>query len=266
MFSLSGAGDSNAPRDGNQEDKPLFLDGVKKADFRSFLNILSARHYEAVTAGNVVGKTNLLLTRFPLYPPMTKDEWIAALRLSHMWGFEIVRTKAIEMLEADATVNMIQKLKLANECQITKWVRPAYQYLLTRKEELKETEVPWLGVDFVQKVAKAREERTKLYLLRVLSCDLSLPLCPTCRQGTLKLDDFAKSSEPPQPGSGHQEASKTWTLRCSTSTVPGANHYSYSINSWTLEELMHLEYAKVSTYPLIKGDVERLIDRFLPIS
>ncbi len=86
--------------------KPLFLRGIKKADFRSFLNILSARHYEAVTAGNVVGKTNLLLTRyvnratsqvqhtvnfcahryrFPLYPPMTKDEWTAALRLSHMW-------------------------------------------------------------------------------------------------------------------------------------------------------------------------------------
>ncbi len=66
------------------------------------------------------------------------------------------------MLEADATVDMIQKLKLANECQITSWVLPAYRYLLTRNEELKETEVPWLGVDFVQKVAKAREDANEV--------------------------------------------------------------------------------------------------------
>jgi len=165
---------------------------------------------------------------------MTKDGWIAALRLSHMWGFEIVRTKAIEMLEADATVDMIQRLKLANEYQVTSWIRPAYQYLVTRDVELKETEVPWLGVEFVQKVTKAREERSKSYLLRVLSRDMSLPNCPSCGQGTLKLDDFTKSSELPQAGSGHQGASVKWTLRCSSYRHPSSSPK----RSWTLEELM----------------------------
>ncbi len=70
MFSLPGASDSNsdAPQDGDGDDKPLFLDGIKKEDFRSFLTVLSARHYEAVTTGKVAGKTSLLLTRCVNHP------------------------------------------------------------------------------------------------------------------------------------------------------------------------------------------------------
>jgi len=179
-----------------------------------------------------------------------------------MWGFESVRIKAIGALEADATVDMIERLKLANEFQITNWIRPAYQYLMTRVEELKEIEVPWLGDDFVQNVTKAREERRKLYLLRVLSRDLSLPRCPSCAHETLKLNDFTKSSDHPQAGSGHRGSSMKWTLQCGGQYH--RNTYPLMRYSWTFEELVHVEYAKTSTNPLMGEDVDRLIDLFFP--
>jgi len=234
----------NTPQDGDQEGKPLFLDGIKKNDFRSFLQILSARHNEAVTAGGVTGKTSLLLTRSPLYPFMTTDAWISALHLSHMWGFENVRTKVIQVIEANATVGMIQRLKLANDFQITSWIRPAYQFLMTRNEELNLFEVPWLGVEFVQKVTKAREERTRLFLLRVLSRGIPLPPCPTYGQGALQLEDFPKSPQQPQAVSGRQLEgdSANWTLQCRKRE----NHPTGSVQvvkySWTPEELMRVEY------------------------
>lgn len=64
MFKLPGVGDQQAPQDGDRDDKPLFLDGIKKSDFRAFLTVLCAHHYETVTAGKAAGATNLLLTRF----------------------------------------------------------------------------------------------------------------------------------------------------------------------------------------------------------
>lgn len=201
---------------------------------------------------------------------MTNEEWIATLRLSHMWGFESVRNKSIEMLEGYATVGMIQRLKLANEFEITSWIRPAYQYLMTRAEDLKVSDVPWLGPDFVQRVTKAREERTKLFLLRILSRDIVIPQCPTCRKGLLKLDDSMKPSGP-QAGPSQLDSVK-WTFRCNDLTSPLHGRLSVFNNvplkaSWTLEELV-LSASLCTQEPvnsLMKKDVGRLIDTFLPV-
>ncbi len=83
-------------------------------------------------------------SRFRGHPSMSNSCWISALRLSHIWGFAIVRAKVIAVLRG-STLGMIQRLNLANEFQITEWIRPAYQHLLTREESLKESDVPWLG-------------------------------------------------------------------------------------------------------------------------
>jgi len=200
---------------------------------------------------------------------MTKEEWIAALRLSHMWGFHNVRVKAIEMLEGNAaSLDMIERLKLANELHITQWIRPSYQHLMTRDRELKLDEVPWLGPDFVRKVTKAREERTKLFLLRVLGREV-IVLCPTCKKQSLQLKAgvLAPSPERTQPGpeaKAEPGDSVPWMLQC----VPASNHqyYYHQRGEWTLEELVRETYKGTSADSLMRADVDILVDKFLPIS
>ncbi len=64
MFSLPRVGDSDTPQDGDQDDKPLFLDGIKVEEFRSFLKVLSLCHHDAVVSGaEIAKKADLLLTR-----------------------------------------------------------------------------------------------------------------------------------------------------------------------------------------------------------
>lgn len=162
-----------------------------------------------------------------------------------------------------STLGMIQRLNLANEFQITEWIRPAYQHLLTREESLKESDVPWLGPEFVANVTKAREERLKLFILRVLGRNVSLPNCPTCGKETLKFEVLEKSREQLQAGSSpnqHGDSVK-WALRCEGSYH--SSYYSNGKHSWSLEELMEIEYNKTSA---LKQDVDRLIDEFIPIS
>ncbi len=83
--------------------------------------------------------------RFPLYDGLDKDRWIAVLRLSHMWSFDEVRAKAIEALDKDSTLGVLERLKFAHEFLIKDWVRPAYRLFLTRDEALTEEEVRGLG-------------------------------------------------------------------------------------------------------------------------
>ncbi|KLO04619.1 hypothetical protein SCHPADRAFT_809294, partial [Schizopora paradoxa] len=129
MFNLPISSDE--PPDGERDGAPLILEGIKKEDFRAFLSVLSSLHYESLQRGES--------------KRAAFKDWIAALRLSHMWDLENVRKKAIDVLEGDAMLGMLQRLELANEFQITTWIRPAYQYLLTRTEELNVTEVSWMG-------------------------------------------------------------------------------------------------------------------------
>ncbi|KLO04620.1 hypothetical protein SCHPADRAFT_896892 [Schizopora paradoxa] len=163
MFKFPVANDE--PADGERDSAPLVLDGIKKEDFRAFLSVLSSLHYESMTKSEQTEKNVFIIARLPLYKGLRKEDWIAALRLSHMWNLENVRKKAIEVLESDATLGMIQRLKLANEFQITNWIRPAHRYLVMRTEDLKLTEVPCVLVSLF----RSRPNRDALFPFSSLS-------------------------------------------------------------------------------------------------
>ncbi len=63
MFTLPTGVDGEESGEGRLESKPLYLEGVKKEDFRHFLVVLSALNYEGISSGKTRGKTNLLLSR-----------------------------------------------------------------------------------------------------------------------------------------------------------------------------------------------------------
>ncbi|KLO04673.1 hypothetical protein SCHPADRAFT_1003234 [Schizopora paradoxa] len=267
----------NEAPDGERDSAPLTLEGIKKEDFRAFLSVLSSLHYETVTKRGEARKGTFVIASLPLYEGLQKKDWIAALRLSHMWDVENVRKKSIKVLEGDATVDMLQKLKLANELQITSWVRPAYQYLLTRAEDTKSSEVDWLDLDFTQRVARAREERTKLFLLRIWSQEIGIPVCPSCGEARLKLQESVRPKESsPKGESNRQVEPLKWYFKCNGSST-SLHLRNYVIQnrvsghilrgSWTVEELVDSVYksAHASVKSLMDKDVDLLIDRFLPM-
>jgi len=188
MFDLPKS--KNDVPDGERDNKPLVLEGIHKEDFRAFLTALSSLHQEAMTKDGGEGKPIFLVARLPLYHGLEKQHWIAVLRLAHMWGFDNVRKKAVEMLGKDSELsqNTLERLKLANEFFIDDWIRQACRELITRDKALSQEEAPWLGPDFLQNMAKAREERTKAFLARIISREVDVPNCPSCnREGTLRI-------------------------------------------------------------------------------
>jgi len=248
MFSLPTLDDSQA--DGERDSKPLYLEGISKDDFHAFLTVLSSLHYESVTKGVMKpGKATFIVAKFPLYDGLDKQRWVAVLRLSHMWSFDQVHTKAIEVLDNDCTLDVLERLQLAHEFLIRHWVRPAYRLLLTRDEALTEAEIPWLGPQFVASMTKAREERIKLFLLRVIGGEVPIPnCCLKCgRLGAMRVT-FTKLDT---------TVISTPTLRCLFS-CPGGD--------FTLEQVLRDSKNLRSKAPssVIDGDLDRLIDRFLP--
>jgi len=190
MFSLPQS-DNDLP-DGERDNKPLVLEGIRKDDFRAFLTVLSSLHYTSMAkdGGEDTVMLYVIIARIPLYKVLQRQDRVAVLHLAHMWGFENVRQTAIYVLERDAEVirNPLERLRLAHKFHIDDWVPQAYRELIIRLQSLSAEEVPWLSPDFVQNMAKAREERTKLFLARIISRDINAPTCPGCdSKGTLRL-------------------------------------------------------------------------------
>jgi len=163
-----------------------------------------------------------------------------------MWSFDEVRAKAIEALDKDSTLGVLERLKFAHEFLIKDWVRPAYRLFLTRDEALTEEEVPWLGSDFVAKVTKAREERIKLFFMRIISGEILTPnSCPKCgRQGSMRV--LLSTATP--------------TFSCVVGLCSGLG------TGFTLEQVLRdsKNWRQKASSSIIEGDLDRLIDRFLP--
>jgi len=247
MFSLPKS--DNEPPDGERNNKPLVLEGIQKDDFRTFLTVLSSLHYESVTKGGGEDKIIFVIARLPLYKGLEQKHWVSVLRLAHMWGFENVRKKAIEVLAKDAELsrNTLERLRLAHKFHIDDWVCPAYRELLTRDKPLLAEEVPWLGSDFVQSMAKAREERTKLFLARIISRDIDVPNCPHCNgEGFLRLNfdsDFPST--------------QSFYMRCSSGFCLRAKR------RYSLEQVMLQSTSSRAKVTLITGDLDAIISKFL---
>lgn len=85
------------------------------------------------------------------------DEWVAILRLAHMWKITEIRTLAIVNLERSISLPAIQKVELTHEFDIQDWYMSAYKALVKRSGALSVEEATQLGFEFAIKMAGARE-------------------------------------------------------------------------------------------------------------
>ncbi len=171
-----------------------------------------------------------------------------------MWGFDEVRIKAIQALHVDSTLDMLERLKLGHEFLLRDWARLAYRHLLTRDEELIQSEVPWLPSDFVANIALARRKRTEIFFLRVLGGEIPLPdRCLECGDpGTLRMS--FENEQTPLTSIPMGTIAK---LHCISPPCHGS--------SFTIEQVLRRS-KNVQTGKSVlvaEGDLDRLIDAFL---
>jgi len=123
--------------DGSSDDYPLRLDGITKDDFVPFLKAMFPR-------------------RFPMRESsLTADEWTSVLKLANMWSFDNLRGIAIKHL-AKLRLEPVQKIALAMDYHLPKWLVPALNRLAQREQPLGRDDLQRLGADVALKIAEVR--------------------------------------------------------------------------------------------------------------
>lgn len=123
------------------DERPIKLEGVRKADFRALLKLMYP------------------LPRFAP-PTFSEDEKVSILRLSTRWKMLDIRDLAIQQL-AFTTMSPIDKVCLARECGIFEWLSPAYVTLAQQTDEISTDDATRLGMDTVFKLCRAHDRVLK---------------------------------------------------------------------------------------------------------
>ncbi|KAK7679650.1 hypothetical protein QCA50_017362 [Cerrena zonata] len=146
MLSLPIVG-MNASPEGQTDDHPIVLQGVKADDFRALLTLM--------------------------FPPWTTvhphalcaSEWTSVLKLSTMWLMAEYRTTAIQKLEVLLGEDPVRRIVLANEYRISSWLSGAYLQLASRTDALTPQEGSSLGYECAFKVVEFRERAYRKILM-----------------------------------------------------------------------------------------------------
>ncbi|KAK7024965.1 hypothetical protein R3P38DRAFT_3193884 [Favolaschia claudopus] len=110
MYALPTNDSSEA--EGQSDEKPIKLQRIQSADFEQLLKILYPLDLPRVLS---VGPDNDSW--------MTKDGWIAVLKLSTMWRFIDARKLAIRQLQDRAGIDPIERILLARQYDVAPWLR-----------------------------------------------------------------------------------------------------------------------------------------------
>ncbi|OJA21546.1 hypothetical protein AZE42_03252 [Rhizopogon vesiculosus] len=130
--------------EGHSDTDPIVLEGIKKEDFQSLMKVLYP----------------MPVTRLPSDGlPATIEEWTSVLKLSKMWGFNCIHEFAIKQLEPMLAERPLDKVALAQDYGVTRWLLPGLLELATRAEPVGSEDVQRLGLDTALKLADVRESR-----------------------------------------------------------------------------------------------------------
>jgi hypothetical protein len=153
---------SGQPVDGSDEDHPLRLDGYSAADFRQLMRVVLPLSVFLLLM--CVHFTNLVCIHYSgpaTTEDLTTEEWKAVLALSTAWVFDSVRKVAIKQLNK-ARFDSVDRLVLAVKYHIDEWVVDTMNKIAQREEPLDITDadrlLPVVGVDYLLKIARVREE------------------------------------------------------------------------------------------------------------
>lgn len=89
-------------------------------------------------------------------PPMSTDDWKAALKLATMWDFETIRGLSISKLKE--TTDTVAQIQLARQYRVFNWLFACCETLVTRKEPISEEEAARLGLSMAIRLLHVREE------------------------------------------------------------------------------------------------------------
>ncbi|KAH6908503.1 hypothetical protein BKA70DRAFT_1280034, partial [Coprinopsis sp. MPI-PUGE-AT-0042] len=90
--------------EGENDEKPIVLEGYKSNDFEYLLKVL----YPCYACGSLSSRT-------------TTNEWVSVLKLSTIWQMDKIRDMAIVQLSA-CEMLPIEKLQYAREYRVPKWL------------------------------------------------------------------------------------------------------------------------------------------------
>ncbi|KAG8914527.1 hypothetical protein FRC01_004026 [Tulasnella sp. 417] len=120
---------------------PIDLDKVSRvtlSQVQSFHRILNCRRFEPE-------------------PVLSEEQWTDALRLATLWDFDHIRAYAIKNLK-NSFLDPLQRIQLAEECNVKEWLHPAYARLCARRAPLTAKEGQILGFERFAALCRIREE------------------------------------------------------------------------------------------------------------
>ncbi|KAI0628921.1 hypothetical protein C8Q77DRAFT_1220730 [Trametes polyzona] len=134
MFNLPQEGHPNG-LEGTNDTNPIYLPGVTADEFRALLRVIFP---------------NTSSTR-----TFTKEQWMSALKLADMWGFDNVRTKAATELRR-LIPSHTERIRIARLFSIPGWIEPAIKELV-QQDSLSAAELEMLGWATAAKLMLVRE-------------------------------------------------------------------------------------------------------------
>jgi len=158
--------------EGTDDSCPIYLHGISKVNFRSFLRVLYP------FKGAVV----------------TYTEWIEALELAIMWDFKEIRKTCIEALsELIKSRTVIDKILLAKKYKVKKWLRDGYIQLLQSRElelgnDICTSEIDVITIGRLLYIRERRHCELKRDALYCLRCSNDFFINP--KLANSKIDEF----------------------------------------------------------------------------
>jgi len=161
--------------EGQSDDRPIHLEGVKKDDFKQLLKLLYPRYHRHLF--EIIPVLNELCSRKFATPfEFSTDQWTSVLELSTKWAMDGVRNFAINKLYAKLRMSPHELILLGKKFNVEEFLFVGVETLIRRAKPLDEEDVRRIGIAEVLKIASIREccEHSR-YSSTVLSNRIEFP-------------------------------------------------------------------------------------------
>ncbi|KAG1726077.1 uncharacterized protein EDB91DRAFT_64371 [Suillus paluster] len=129
--------------EGRSDTNPIVLEGIQQEEFQSLMKVLYPLPFTRLSSPDGL--------------PATLEEWTGVLKLSKMWGFTRIQEFAIQQMEPILATRPLDKVALAQDYGVTRWLIPGLLQLARRAEPVGQDDVRKLGLDTALKLAEVRE-------------------------------------------------------------------------------------------------------------
>jgi len=144
LFTLPVPVSSHAQTEGQSDENPIVLEGIRRIDFEWLLTVL-----------------------YPLDTPLdlsalTKDAWISVLKLSTQWNFLDARALAIQQLTGQG-MGPVERIVLAKQYDVSVWLRSGYTEIARSGEGISVEDAGKIGWETAFRLYKLREKAIRSY-------------------------------------------------------------------------------------------------------